>query len=114
LFWVSLGTGFFLLADSFFNFSHKLWPAMVGVFSLSWIAGFIIFLTPGGLGVREGAIVFLLNPFMPSSVAILIAIIARVWWSIAEAILILIAFMFQRRSFAHIKTDKFLHKKPLV
>ena len=49
----------------------------IGVFSLSWLAGFLTPFSPGGVGVRESAIVLLLTPFVGGSQAITVALLSR-------------------------------------
>jgi glycosyltransferase 2 family protein len=91
-FWCLLGTGFFWLVKSLEGIGFELWPMMAAAYSLAWVAGFLVFLTPGGLGIREAAIALLLSPFLPLPVATLIALLARVWWLLAEISCVIIAF----------------------
>jgi len=49
-----------------------------GAYSLAWIIGFLIPGAPGGLGVRESALVLLLADTFPKEVVLLIALLARV------------------------------------
>lgn len=58
--------------------------AMSGAFTLSWLLGYLSFLTPSGLGVREAALVFLLRPFMDTPTAVLIAVVSRVVMIVVE------------------------------
>lgn len=46
---------------------------------LSVCAGFVVLLAPGGLGVREGALVLLLTAPLGASTAIQFAVLLRVW-----------------------------------
>ena len=58
--------------------------SVMSVFIASWMIGFASLLTPGGLGVREGIIVLLLRPEIQTSEAILIALTARMTWTVIE------------------------------
>jgi len=58
--------------------------AMCGVFTLSWLLGYVSFLTPSGLGVREAALVWLLRPYVDTGTAVLIAVVSRVAMMIVE------------------------------
>jgi hypothetical protein len=91
-FWCLLGTGFFWLVKSLEGIGFELWPMMAAAYSLAWVAGFLVFLTPGGLGIREAVIALLLSPFLPLPVATLIALLARVWWLLAEISCVIIGF----------------------
>jgi len=57
-----------------------------GVFLLSWLVGYLSFITPSGLGVREAVLAFLLAPFMGTGEAILLAVVSRVAMIIIEVI----------------------------
>lgn len=84
--WLLMGSAFVLFVGSFLGFpANKFFPLM-GVFSLSWIAGFLSFLTPSGLGVREGIMVFLLAKDFTMPVAILISVLSRIWISAGDAL----------------------------
>ena len=86
LHWLIVGSGFFLMATSLYPLPRQSWLAMAGVFSISWVAGFIAFLTPSGLGVREGVMALLLAPFMPAPFPAIIALAARLWWTLGDLI----------------------------
>ncbi|MBZ0272446.1 flippase-like domain-containing protein [bacterium] len=62
---------------------------VTAIFAGGWLVGFLSFLTPGGLGVREGALALLLSTVHSMDVAIAVALIARLAWMLAEAILAL-------------------------
>ena len=62
---------------------------ILGANALAWTIGFLAFLTPNGLGVREATLAFVLKGIMPASVATLVSLIARVWITVAEAIIVL-------------------------
>ena len=86
LHWLIVGSGFFMLASSLYPIPRQAWLAMAGVFSISWVIGFIAFLTPSGLGVREGVMALLLAPFMPAPFPAIIALAARLWWTLGDLI----------------------------
>jgi len=54
-------------------------------FALAWVLGFLSFLTPGGLGVREGVLALLLGTIYPLEIAIAVSLISRLAWSLGEA-----------------------------
>lgn len=55
-----------------------------GIFAAAYLAGLVAVITPGGLGVREGALVLLLTPLSGSRVALALAIASRVLFTVAE------------------------------
>ena len=106
--WVKIFSSHILLwmcqGFAFFLFVHSLAPVKwmhIGVLSACYafalIVGFLSFLTPGGLGVREGLLGILLANYMPALQATRIALLCRVWMLSAEIILAGIAFLYNRR-----------------
>lgn len=49
----------------------------IGVFSLAWFLGFVSLLTPSGLVVREGTIIFFLSPAIGTPAATFLALMSR-------------------------------------
>lgn len=56
----------------------------ITAFIVAWLVGYLSFLTPMGLGVREGVIIALLAPVMPAATASLIALSSRLWLILSE------------------------------
>lgn len=89
-FWILLGFPFRLLALAI----HPDLAALssveaASIFTLAWCAGFVIVFVPAGLGIRESALSLLLSGFMPIGEALSLALIARLWWMLGEAVWIL-------------------------
>jgi uncharacterized membrane protein YbhN (UPF0104 family) len=82
--WCTYGCGLYLLALSIHPLPPSAIPALVGIFAIAWVVGFLSFITPSGLGVREGVLGYLLSSLMPLPVALLLALLARVWLTLAE------------------------------
>ena len=61
-------------------------PGLVtlAAFVAAWTLGFVSFITPGGLGVREAALVGLLSPFLSVSEATAVALVSRITWTAVE------------------------------
>jgi hypothetical protein len=70
-------------------------PAFAGIFAGAWVLGFLSFLAPGGLGVREGILVYLLGFHLPSHVAIVVTLLSRLWVTAAELMGTALAFGFE-------------------
>lgn len=101
LHWLVVGSGFFLLCTSFYPLPGGNILPFVGIFSLSWVIGFLAFITPSGLGVREGAMVLLLSPFMPAPFPAIIALAARLWWTLGDLLTFGMAVVIKSRRKAH-------------
>lgn len=91
------GVSFFLLISSMRPMAAASLPAVIGLYNGAWAAGFLSFITPGGLGVREGVMVLLLKSILPLPMAVIIAGISRVWVIIFEIITAGIGFIVRKR-----------------
>lgn len=92
LLWSCQGIAFFLFVRSFVPISWGGVGILTACYAFAWIVGFLSFLTPGGLGIREGLLGLLLVNYMPAPQATLIAMLCRIWMLSAETILAGIAF----------------------
>lgn len=59
---------------------------LASIGAASFAVGYMSLLTPGGIGVKEGMLVFLLGQFVPLSVAVLVAISGRLWSLLADGL----------------------------
>ncbi|MFH0829143.1 MAG: lysylphosphatidylglycerol synthase transmembrane domain-containing protein [Candidatus Kerfeldbacteria bacterium] len=85
--WLFFGL-FQLLITISLGISVTFWDgiALIGAFLFSWLLGYLSFITPSGLGVREAATVLLLRPYMGMPEAILVAIVSRVFIILVEVV----------------------------
>ena len=97
LLWLCQGFAFFLFVRSFAAVQWVDVGVLTACFAFAWIVGFLSFLTPGGLGVREGLLGVLLANYMPATQATLVALVCRLWMLSAEMLLALIAFLIDRK-----------------
>jgi len=65
----------------------------VAAFVGAWVVGVLVFPIPGGLGVREGALVLALSPWMSSPQAVLVAAASRLIAVAAELVAAVVASM---------------------
>jgi hypothetical protein len=84
--WLAQGIGFFVLINSFYQLPFAQLPVVVGGYSLAWILGFLVLISPAGLGIREGILTFALRLIMPEPIAIIAALLGRVWITVAEVL----------------------------
>jgi len=82
--WIIKGIAFYYLISSItlLDISNLFW--IISVFSISWVIGYLILITPGGIGAREGLIIYLLTPLFPLPLTIAISLLTRIWMIITE------------------------------
>ena len=97
LLWICQGFAFFLFVQSFAPVQWADAGVLTACFAFAWIIGFLSFLTPGGLGIREGLLGLLLANYMPAPQATLVALLCRVWMLSAEIVLAGVAFALDRK-----------------
>jgi hypothetical protein len=91
------GAAFFCLIRTIDPISLKYLPGAIGLYNGAWAVGFLSLITPGGLGVREGAMAFLLKYFIPVPLAVIISILARLWITLFEVLVALIGLKFRKQ-----------------
>jgi hypothetical protein len=82
--WVVGGVGFYLFIDSVFSVPAGNVLYVAGALAFSSILGLVALFAPGGLGVREGALVYLLSFTMSGPVAVVLSILTRLWMTLIE------------------------------
>lgn len=92
--WIVGGIGFSIFIHSFFPMPSQHLLFLTGALAFSSTLGLIALFAPSGLGVREGALVFLLSSLMPGAVAVIISILTRLWMTLIEMGLIGMIFLF--------------------
>ncbi|MDR3620704.1 MAG: lysylphosphatidylglycerol synthase domain-containing protein [Paludisphaera borealis] len=60
------------------------YPLVVASVALATVAGFVIAVFPGGLGVREGVLMYALGPALGVDLAVVAALVLRLVWVAAE------------------------------
>ena len=99
--WVVGGIGFYLFIDSVYSVPAGSVLYLTGALAFSSILGLLALFAPGGLGVREGALVYLLSFTMPGSVAVVLSVLTRLWMTLIEIGLIGVVYLvaqFRRHS----------------
>jgi glycosyltransferase 2 family protein len=96
LLWIIQGAGCYLLVRSFYPLGLSRLPMVAGAFALSWILGFIVLISPAGLGIREGIFTFALRLVVPEPVAIIAALMSRIWITGSEGLLALVFTLLSR------------------
>jgi uncharacterized membrane protein YbhN (UPF0104 family) len=82
--WLTYGVAFTLFWSALFPLDMRDLPRLSGAFAGAYAIGFLSLLTPSGLGVREGALVFFLSGAYPPAVVAVVALLSRLWLIAAE------------------------------
>ena len=62
------------------------WPVVTAGVALATVAGFVVAVMPGGLGVREGVLMATLAPAVGEDTAVISALALRLVWVAAEVV----------------------------
>lgn len=84
--WVAFGVQAWLLARDLGGDGGELLPLAIGAFAVSWTAGFLVFITPAGLGVREAGLIALLGGAIGAPAATLLAVVSRLLLTAADLV----------------------------
>jgi hypothetical protein len=77
--YIPWGLALFLFANSLTPVSWHRFAAFLGVFPAAYVLGLLAPFAPAGVGVREGALIYLLTFFVPLPQATIIALLSRPW-----------------------------------
>ncbi len=94
--WTMMGLNLWVLLPGNRSFSSAV--QAVGGFAVAWAIGYIAVFAPGGIGVREAALVAVLSPMLSFEQAAVCAAVSRVIWTLAELLLGGVAYLFLRDS----------------
>ena len=75
-------------------------PVVIASVALATVAGFVVAVLPGGLGVREGVLMSALAPALGSDHAVVAALSLRLVWVAAELVAAAVFFPWFRRASA--------------
>ena len=82
--WIVGGLGFYVFVNGIFTVPSTRVLFLTGALAFSCFLGLMAVFAPSGLGVREGALVYLLSAIMPASVAVIVSILTRIWMTLIE------------------------------
>lgn len=81
------GLGFVALVGAVHHVSAGDAVVLVAIYTLAGILGILAVFVPSGIGVREAVIVLICSRMMPVEVATVVAINARLWATVSDAVL---------------------------
>ncbi len=82
--WLTNGVAFYLFVGSVTNVSLAQLPAFIAMYTGAYVIGYVSFITPSGLGFREGALAWMLASLFPAPLAIALSLVTRLWTSAGE------------------------------
>jgi hypothetical protein len=83
--WATFGVSFWMLIRGLISTAGVPLPAAMGMFALGYVMGLVALIAPGGLGVRDLALVGFLTPFVGSGGALAVSLASRVQLTLTEA-----------------------------
>ncbi len=93
---LAAGVGLYVIVDGLTEVGPAQAALVVGASALAWAAGYLSFLTPSGLGVREAALTALLATALPLPVAVAASLAYRVALTLGEVIAVAASFLLMR------------------
>ncbi|XRQ16760.1 lysylphosphatidylglycerol synthase domain-containing protein [Actinomadura welshii] len=84
--WVLFGVHTWLLSNAVGGDGKGLPFLATGAYALAFVAGFLVFIAPGGIGAREAALTVVLTPALPAGAPVVVAIASRVLLTAADLI----------------------------
>ena len=106
--WIVAGSAFYILLLALWPAAPLVaWPICIGIYAIAWDIGFVSFITPSGLGVREAAIVglFALALPLPAGLASIMALLSRLVSTLAEVVCVSIAYLSGGKQVPDIQQD---------
>lgn len=89
--WLAYGVAFWLFAKGIVGERAPSLALSIASFTAAYAWGIVWVVAPGGLGVREAALVTLLTPHVGGEIAIVLALGSRAWLTLVEIVGALVA-----------------------
>ena len=86
--WMVAGAGAWLLARAVTGLEVDALPLCIVAYALAYVAGMIAFFIPSGIGVREAVLAASLARRLPGGVALVWALLLRVWVTAIELVFV--------------------------
>lgn len=96
--WVTNGIAFYFFIGSITDVSLAQLPVYIAMNAGAYWIGYISFLTPSGLGFREGALAWMLASFMPMPVAVALSLVTRLWSTVGDFLGVVLVWVVPERS----------------
>jgi len=96
--WLTNGVAFYLFVSAIADQPLAHLPAFIAINAGAYWIGYASFITPSGLGFREGALALMLAPFFPTPVAVALSLVTRVWSTAGELLGVVLVWSGPRRA----------------
>lgn len=97
--WLLWGSAFAAMSFGVQSYSTaeiiRLAPHLIAAYPIAYAIGFISFITPSGIGVREGAFYLLLAPIAGAGAATMLGLAMRIWTTLGELVAAGLAVIFR-------------------
>jgi hypothetical protein len=93
LMWLANGLSFYFFTRALGVTGEPSWTTAVSLYTGAYLIGYVSFLTPSGIGVREGALAFFLGAYIPAPNAIALGLLARLLALAGELMCVAAAWM---------------------
>ncbi|GAA3830647.1 lysylphosphatidylglycerol synthase transmembrane domain-containing protein [Sphaerisporangium flaviroseum] len=94
--WLFYGVHIWLLLGDMTPGGPSLFAVAAGAYALAWVTGLLTVIVPAGIGVREGAMVLVLAPVLDAPHALVIAIVSRLAFTLADVLWAGLGFLLAR------------------
>lgn len=82
--WTTNGIAFYLFVRSIADVPPQSVLSFIAMNAAAYFIGYVSFITPSGLGFREGALALMLGAIFPAPVAVALAFLTRIWSTAGE------------------------------
>jgi hypothetical protein len=89
--WLTNGVAFYLFTSSITETPVEQLPAFIAMNAGAYWIGYVSFVTPSGLGFREGALAWMLASFFPAPFAVALSLATRLWSTAGELLGVVLA-----------------------
>jgi uncharacterized membrane protein YbhN (UPF0104 family) len=94
--WLFYAVHIWLLLGDMRPGGPSLFAVAAGAYALAWVTGLLTVIVPAGIGVREGAMVLVLAPVLDAPRALVIAIVSRLAFTLADVLWAGLGFLLAR------------------
>lgn len=95
-FWVLFGAIFICFVYAIHPIPLGYWIHVGATIALAFSIGFVLVFFPGGIGVREATLFFLLQPLLPYTACLLISVGSRLWIILGEGLSVFLVLLWRR------------------
>lgn len=94
--WLLIGAASYAFVRSLYPLSGGDLPAVGAAYALAWAFAMVTFISPSGLGTRDGAYALALKSIVPGAVAAAVAVAARIFQTLIEIVYVALAALIAR------------------